>query len=149
MGRLWQTLILSRWHPLFADIPVESLVHTHQEEYYQALNTSSRQGDAAPFIEFILTMVQEAMLSVLAPQVKPQVTPQVARLLSTLSGEMSRDKLQNVLGLQDRKSFRARYLAPPLAEGLIEMTIPDKPNSRLQKYRLTERGEMFLTAENA
>lgn len=148
LGRLWQTLILSRWHPLFADIPVESLVHEHQKEYYQALNTSSQRGDSAPFIEFILSMVQEAVVSAQAPQVTPQVTPQVARLLATLSVEMSRGELQSVLGLQDRKSFRARYLAPALAEGLIEMAIPDKPNSRLQKYRLTERGEMFLTVEN-
>ena len=41
MGRLWQTLILSRWNPLFADIPVESLVCEHQAEYYQALQAST------------------------------------------------------------------------------------------------------------
>lgn len=48
---------------------------------------------------------------------------------------MSRDDLQIALGLQDRKSFTAR-LKPALSAGLIEMTIPEKPNSRLQKYRL-------------
>ena len=53
---------------------------------------------------------------------------------------MSRETLQAALGLSDRKSFRDRYLKPALAEGLIEMTIPDKPNSRLQKYRLTAKG---------
>ncbi len=57
---------------------------------------------------------------------------------------MSRGVLQDALELQDRKSFRERYLKPALAEGLIEMTIPDKPNSRLQKYRLTRRGEQWL-----
>lgn len=41
---------------------------------------------------------------------------------------------------EDRKSFRERYLGPALADGLIEMTIPDKPNSRLQEYRLTDEG---------
>jgi hypothetical protein len=45
---------------------------------------------------------------------------------------MSRDQLQKAIGLQDRKSFRVLYLAPALAAGLIEMTIPEKPNSRLQ-----------------
>jgi hypothetical protein len=58
---------------------------------------------------------------------------------------MSRETLQNALGLQDRKSFRERYLKPALAVGLIEMTIPDKPNSRLQKYRLTDKGRQWLT----
>lgn len=53
---------------------------------------------------------------------------------------MSREALQSALGLLDRKSFRERYLNPALTDGLIEMTIPDKPNSRLQKYRLTDRG---------
>ncbi|WP_323815204.1 Fic family protein [Cellvibrio sp. NN19] len=50
---------------------------------------------------------------------------------------MSRDELQTALGLQDRKSFSERYLKPALNAGFIEMTIPEKPNSRLQKYRLT------------
>src|SRR6266568_5399874 len=61
MGRLWQTLILGKWNPLFAHIPVESLVHRHQQEYYAALNDSTKQGDCALFIEFILTMVQKAV----------------------------------------------------------------------------------------
>ena len=43
---------------------------------------------------------------------------------------MSRGMLQDALELQDRKSFRERYLKPALADGLIEMIIPDKPNSR-------------------
>jgi hypothetical protein len=52
---------------------------------------------------------------------------------------MNRDALQAALGLKDRKSFCERYLKPALNAGFIEMTIPDKPNSRLQKYRLTDR----------
>jgi len=66
-------------------------------------------------------------------------TPQVKELLLVLKGELSRDDLQSALGLQDRKSFSERYLKPALNAGLIEMTIPDKPNSRLQKYRLRDR----------
>lgn len=80
-----------------------------------------------------------------APQVAPQVTPQVERLLETLVGDMSRDQLQKAIGLQDRKSFRELYLAPALAAGLIEMTIPEKPNSRLQKYRLADLGRAWLS----
>jgi ATP-dependent DNA helicase RecG len=41
-----------------------------------------------------------------------------------------------VLGLKDRKHFADAYLKPALAAGKIKMTLPDKPNSRLQKYRL-------------
>lgn len=75
----------------------------------------------------------------------PRVTaPQVGRLLDVIDGEMSRETLQDRLDLQDRKSFQSRNLNPSLAHGLIEMTIPDKPKSRLQKYRLTDKGHRWL-----
>jgi cell filamentation protein, protein adenylyltransferase len=143
MGRLWQTLILARWNSLFADIPVESLVFKHQAEYYQALQESTRLTDSAPFIEFILRMILDAVATS-APQVTPQVTPQVGQLLLVIQGDISREALQNALELQDRKSFRERYLKPALTDGWIEMTIPDKPKSRLQKYRLTDKGRQWL-----
>ena len=143
VGRLWQSLILAHWNPLFADIPVESLVFEHQAEYYRALQESTNQTDSAPFIDFMLRMILNAVTTA-APQVAPQVTPQVAQLLSVIRGEMSREDLQSSLKLHDRKSFRERYLKPALAAQLIEMTIPDKPNSRLQKYRLTDKGRQWL-----
>lgn len=143
MGRLWQSLILARWNPLFADIPVESLIFEHQAEYYQAIQESSQKTDSAPFITFMLRMVLDTVTTT-APQVSPQVTPQVGELLAAIQGEMGREALQSVLGLSDRKSFRERYLKPALVDGLVEMTIPDKPNSRLQKYRLTDKGRQWL-----
>ncbi|EIJ35367.1 Fic family protein [Thiothrix nivea] len=63
MGRLWQTLILSKWHPLFANLPVESLVHKNQAAYYQALQDSTHQTDCAPFISFMLGMIRDALRS--------------------------------------------------------------------------------------
>jgi Fic family protein len=143
MGRLWQSLILARWNPLFADIPVESLIFEHQAEYYRALQESTQKTDSASFIAFMLRMILDAVTTS-APQVAPQVPPQVGELLAVIQGEMSRETLQSDLGLLDRKSFRLRYLKPALADGLIEMTISDKPNSRLQKYRLTDKGRQWL-----
>ncbi|WP_027189849.1 Fic family protein [Fundidesulfovibrio putealis] len=143
MGRLWQNLILASWNPLFADIPVESLIFEHQAEYYQALRESTRQSDSAPFIAFMLRMLLDTVATS-APQVTPQVTPQVGELLTAMQGEMSREALQSSLGLRDRKSFRERYLKPALADGLIEMTILGKPNSRMQQYRLTDKGRQWL-----
>ena len=142
MGRLWQTRILSQWNPLFVHIPVESMVYAQQQAYYQALNESTLKTDSAPFIEFILTVILEACVADI-PQDNPQVSPQVIKLLSMIKGEMSREQLQGVLGLKDRKSFRAWYLVPALSEGLIEMTLPDKPNSSLQKYFLTKLGRQL------
>jgi len=82
----------------------------------------------------MLEMILNSISS--TPQVAPQVTPQVRKLLEVLQGEMTRAQIQQNLGLRDRKSFRERYLKPALQAGVIEMTLPDKPNSRLQKYRL-------------
>ena len=143
MGRLWQSLILVRWNTIFADIPVESLIFEHQIDYYQALQESTRQNNCAPFIAFMLRMILDTLSST-TPQVAPQVTPQVGELLVVVDGSMGREALQSALGLSDRKSFRERYINPALAEGLIEMTTPDKPNSRLQKYRLTDKGRQWL-----
>ena len=61
MGRFWQALILSQWQPLLAQLPVESLVFTHQCEYYQAINASTKTTDCAPFIEFMLQVVFESL----------------------------------------------------------------------------------------
>jgi ATP-dependent DNA helicase RecG len=56
-----------------------------------------------------------------------------------------REELQKRIGLADRKHFRTDYLRPALYAGLIEMTIPDKPTSSKQKYRITEKGKALLT----
>jgi DNA-binding PadR family transcriptional regulator len=57
---------------------------------------------------------------------------------------MRRQELQELLGLKHEDHFREAYLKPALEAGLIEMTVPDKPRSRLQKYRLTNRGRAWL-----
>lgn len=76
--------------------------------------------------------------------VTPEVTPEVMNMLVAIQGEMSRKDIQARLGLTDEKHFREYYQQPAVAQGLLEMTIPDKPNSRLQKYRLTAKGKEVL-----
>jgi ATP-dependent DNA helicase RecG len=78
------------------------------------------------------------------PQVTPEVTPEVQRLLRVLRGPMDRQSLQRALGLKAQKNFRLLYLRPALAANLIEMTIPDKPRSSKQRYRLTRAGAEYL-----
>ena len=80
------------------------------------------------------------------PPVNPPVTPQIKKLMKLFSKNEclgSRD-IRSLLALKDRKSFRKHYIDPALDMGLIEYTIPEKPNSRLQKYRLTTFGQKFL-----
>lgn len=66
MGRLWQTLLLQKYDPIFALIPVESMIRNKQEEYYRSLNASNRQGTAEPFVEFMLKTIRDSLLEVTA-----------------------------------------------------------------------------------
>lgn len=61
MGRLWQTLILSKWHPLFLSLPLESVIKDHQQAYYQALEEADQQSDSTPFIHFMLTIIAQTL----------------------------------------------------------------------------------------
>lgn len=61
IGRLWHTLLLTQWKPMFAWIPIESIIHDRQEEYYRAINKSNFEGESTAFIIFMLSAIQEAL----------------------------------------------------------------------------------------
>jgi ATP-dependent DNA helicase RecG len=107
---------------------------SHPEPGYT--NDRSRKA-----FEFCLPLKTESKTG----QVAGEVTGEVRRLLTCFRGEMTRRELQNALQLRGEENFRQKYLMPALAGG-GEMTVPDKPKSRLQKYRLTEKGKQWLAA---
>ncbi len=142
IGRLWQTLILSQWNPLFAFLPVETVIRDQQAEYYKILAACDKAGNTTAFIEYLLSALLVALRdSPNTDQVDDQVTDQVAALLRALGTKtLTALECMKRLKLSHRPTFRANYLNPALSAGLIERTIPDKPNSRLQKYRVTTKG---------
>ena len=146
MGRLWQTLILTRWNPLFAWIPVESLVHARQSDYYAAIRESSGKGDSTPFITYMLEAIHAAVRAFrTTDQEGDQITDQVARLLAELrDGPKSAAGVMAALGLSHRPTFRNNYIRPALDAGLVEMTRPESPTARNQRYRLTARGRAAM-----
>ena len=77
LGRLWQTLILTRWKLLFAHVPVESETHACPDGYYGAIRQSSASGESTPFIAFMLNTILAALRS-------SRVNDQVARLITAL-----------------------------------------------------------------
>lgn len=100
------------------------------------------------FSENFLRMVFPAIEKItpqVTPQATPQVAPQVEKLLKVITGEHSRQELQEKLGLSDREYFRKTFLQPAIEEGLIGLTIPDKPKSSKQRYKLTEKGKAVLS----
>ncbi len=146
MGRLWQTLILFQWKALFAYLPVESVIHDRQEEYYHSLVRSDTLSDATPFIEFMLESLRFALEeTMLTDQVSDQVTDQVMKLLLILSENKYKTvDLMKKLGLSHRPTFRKNYLEPALASEWIERTYPDSPRSPKQQYRITGKGRRLL-----
>ena len=62
VGRLWHTLLLSKWNPAFAWLPVESIIHDRQQEYYDAINTSNDAGKSTVFIEFMLSAIKASLM---------------------------------------------------------------------------------------
>ena len=62
IGRLWHTLLLTQWKPMFAWLPIESIIHDRQEEYYNAINQSNYDGESTAFIEFMLSAIKASLM---------------------------------------------------------------------------------------
>lgn len=145
MGRMWHSLLLGKWKEMFFWLPIEELIQSRQKEYYDALGAADKQADSAGFVELMLEIIRDSLTEITVvgrstDQDSDQVTIQdkmpVERILSALSDEtLSATELMERLGLSHRPTFRKNYLNPALEQKLIERTIPDKPNSKNQKYR--------------
>lgn len=75
IGRLWHTLLLSTWNPMFAWLPIESMIYKKQGEYYQAINESNNIGKSTVFIEFMLSTIKDALLEALSVVNEETVRP--------------------------------------------------------------------------
>lgn len=123
MGRLWQTLILSKWHPLFLSLPLESVIKDHQQAYYHALEQADNQADSTPFIHFMLSVIQQTLAqnaSVSAPlgegknapvntliNVTGLKTPEAILALLSNTPELTRQQLADTLNKDVRTIGRA------------------------------------------
>ena len=66
MRRLWHNLLLSKWNPAFAWLPVESIIHDRQQEYYAAINASNDAGESTVFIEFMLSAIKASLIDAIS-----------------------------------------------------------------------------------
>ncbi|MEO6324311.1 MAG: Fic family protein, partial [Thermoanaerobaculia bacterium] len=172
-GRLPQSLTLAMLREPHGSVPANPLLAEplYLAKYIERMGTGTRDmirrcreaGLPEPeFSErdgFVTTIGRAAAENVrviggaiphVTPYVTPHVAPHVAVLVRLLgaAGDLSSADLARNLGLRDRKHLRERYLAPCLEERLIEMTIPDRPKSRDQRYRLTATGRQLLATLN-
>ena len=113
-GRLWQTLILSRWREIFKNLPIENIVYKHQQEYYRAIAVSGGVDGCTPFIEFILGVIAE----VVSPIEQPILSTQ-ERILRELqrSPQITRNELAQIIGVSpDGVKYHLQKLSK---EGII------------------------------
>ena len=138
MARLWQTILLTEWNPVFQYIPLESQIETFQDGYYNAIASCNANGNSNGFIEFMLDRIYEVLDAVLKQSVEYSGTSKyVSRLLSAMEydTEYSANELLTLLGLKSKETLRHNYIDPAIESGFIDMTLPDKPTSRNQRYR--------------
>lgn len=138
MARLWQTAILSKWKSIFEYIPVESQIEKFQAEYYEAISQCHIAGESTIFIQFMLSQIDKILddISALVSEKNEYLPETVQKLLAIMEYDVpyTSNTLMEKLGLKAREGFRRNYLHPALEMNLIQMTVPDKPNSRNQRY---------------
>lgn len=138
MARLWHTVILYRWRNIFEYIPLESQIERFQTEYYDAIAKCHVNGNSDVFIEFMLDMINQILDKVLIQMKRADadISEYVKRVLHVMEFDVpyTSNAIMEALGLKSKETLRKNYINPALELGLIRMTIPDKPNSKNQRY---------------
>lgn len=155
MGRLWQTLLLAKWNAILAWIPMETILYQNRPRYYQAIEDACSANDSGVFIEFTLSAVLNSIIDQEQHQEEHQeehqdkhqveLTETQRSILEALEeGTLARKEIFARIGINgDTRAFK-RHIELLLTEGLVAMTVPDKPNSKLQRYRLTDSGKSAI-----
>jgi len=124
VGRLWHTLLLAKWKPVFAWLPVESMIHDRQEEYYQTINRSNYEGESTVFIQFMLSVIKETLLEAVQTSgsmekmsKEEQRWYQIQRFLKK-NGTITNADVREMFGVSSATA--SRLLAKLLEEGKVE-----------------------------
>ncbi|MDD5923315.1 MAG: Fic family protein [Clostridia bacterium] len=138
MARLWHTAILTEWKPIFEFIPIESQIEKFQDGYYNAIAQCHIDGTSTTFIEFMLEQIKLVMDEILTSEgyYSYDVSEYVKKLISVMEYDTpyTANAILSLLNLKSKETLRKNYLTPAIEAGLIRMTLPDKPNSRNQRY---------------
>lgn len=138
MARLWHTVILYRWRSIFEFIPLESQIERFQSEYYDAIAKSHVNGTSDVFVEFMLEMIDQVLDEVITQVNKANVNASeyVKHMLEVMEYDIpyTSNTIMELLGLKSKETLRKNYINPAMELGVIRMTLPDKPNSKNQRY---------------
>lgn len=103
LGRIWHTLILARWQPFFEWLPIETLIHERQKEYYKVLNLANEQGESTVFVRFMLEIVRDSLNEIALPETElaEDLEDRILMLLKTDS-TLSAKRLASALNVSER-----------------------------------------------
>lgn len=138
MVRLWQNSILYQWKNIFEYLPIESKIHKYQDEYYNSIAQCHKNANSNVFIEFMLKMIDETLDEAISTSHLPitNETININKLLDVMeTGKpMTANEIMEKLEIKSKETLRGRYLDPAIKQGLVNLTIPDKPTSKNQMY---------------
>ncbi|MDE6930508.1 MAG: Fic family protein [Lachnospiraceae bacterium] len=138
MARLWHTVMLSKWKPVFEYIPLESQIEKFQDGYYEAIAKSHINGNSTCFVEFMLEQINLVLEEIRSQPGQPDesISKYVKKLLEVMEYDTAytAGEILKLLNLKSKDTLRKNYLNPALDRGLIQMTIPDTPKSKNQRY---------------
>ena len=136
--RLWQNVILSNWKELFEYLPIETQIQKYQDNYYKSINNCNQSGESTEFIEFMLKMIDEVLDEAIRTSLSPMTETgvNINKLLSVMEYNipMTANDIMDRLGIKSKETLRTTYLDPAIKEGVVALTIPDKPTSKNQMY---------------
>lgn len=136
--RLWQNIILSKWKGLFEYLPIESQIKKYQENYYKSINNCNKKGETTEFVEFILSMFDKVLEDTIntSLMLMTETGININKLLNVMEYNMpmTANEIMEKLGIKSKETLRTVYLDPAINEGLVALTIPDKPTSKNQMY---------------
>lgn len=140
IGRLWHTLMLSKWNPIFAWLPVESIIHDRQQEYYDAINASNAIAESTPFITFMLSAICSSIIETINASdevIDEPSSKEQRRWLTVCTYLRSHDFIQNAAAcvlLNVSSATANRLLRGWVEEGKLERF----RHGKIYAYRITE-----------
>ncbi len=138
MVRLWHTVLLTKWKSVFEFIPIESQIEKFQDGYYQAIAVCHTNGNSTEFVEFILEQIDKILDEICSQSIffNEYTSSYVEKLLAVMEYDTpyTANQLLGLLHLKSKETLRKNYLNPAIENGLIAMTIPEKPKSKNQRY---------------
>ena len=135
---MWQNVLLAKWNTIFEYVPIEFQIQKYQPDYYDAISKCHINGDSNVFVEFMLRMIDETLDELILNVSKEanNISDQVNKLLEIMEPDIPllANEIMKRLGIRSKETLRNSYLNLAIGNGLVKMTLPDKPNSKNQRY---------------